>query len=144
MKIDGVLVHRLEVNQDEENAVGEWVFDELSGRWLDEHKVAVAWSEEVGHKEKHLDMFVPATCEECVAETGMPPISTKWVEVNKGTVQNQTIGSRLVARDFPVKSESERSDFCGDAALGGQAHVAPHGRSTLSGEAVCEVQDHAD
>ena len=60
--------------------------------------------------EKDLDMFVPAT-EECVAETGKPPISTKWVDVNKGTVQNQCIRSKLVSRDFRVKSESNRSDL---------------------------------
>ena len=56
-------------------------------------------------------MFVPATWEECVEETGRPPISTKWVDVNKGMVQNQIIRSRLVARDFRVKGESDRSDL---------------------------------
>ena len=34
VKFDGVLVNGLEVNQDEEYA-DEWVFDELSGKWLD-------------------------------------------------------------------------------------------------------------
>ena len=43
--------------------------------------------------------------QECVAETGTPPISTKWVDVDKGS------RSRLVARDFRVKGESERSDL---------------------------------
>ena len=37
----------------------------------------------------------PATSGECVEGTGRPPISTKWVDVNKGTVQNQIIRSRL-------------------------------------------------
>ena len=74
-------------------------------------KVAEARSEEIGCKEKDLDMFIPAAWEECVEETGRPPISTKWVDVNKGTVQNQIIRSRLVARDFRVKGESDRSDL---------------------------------
>ena len=87
-----------------EYAADEWVFDELSGWWLDGDKVAEAM-------EKELDMFVPATWEECVEESGRPPISTKWVGVDKGTVQNQIIRSRLVARDFRVKGESDRSDL---------------------------------
>ena len=73
--------------------------------------VAEARSEEIGYADKDLHMFVPATWEECVAETGKPSISTKWVDVDKGTVQNQIIRSRLIARDFCVKGESERSDL---------------------------------
>ena len=61
MKIDGVLVNGFEVNQDEEFAPDDCVFDELSGRWLDEDKVAEARSEEIGYIVKDLDMFVPAT-----------------------------------------------------------------------------------
>ena len=82
---------------------------------MDGDKVAEVWSGEIGYMEKDLDMFVPATWEECVAETGKPPISAKWVDVNKGTVQNQIIRSKLVlvAQGFCVKgeSESERSDL---------------------------------
>ena len=111
MKIEWVLVNGLEVNQDEEYAADEWLFDELSGRWLDVDKVIEARSEDTGYMEKELDMFVPATWEECVKETGRPPISIKWVDVDKGTVQNQIIRSRLVARDFRVKGESDRSDL---------------------------------
>ena len=114
-----------------EYAADEWVFDELSGRWMDGDKVADAWSEEIGYMEKDLD----------VAETGRPPISTKWVDVNKGAVQKQIIRSKLVlvAQGFCVKGESEpeRSDlFAAMPPLRGQAHVAPHRRSALSGEAV--------
>ena len=58
-----------------------------------------------------MDIFVHATWEECVAETGRPPISTKLVDVNKGTVQNQIIRSFLVAQDFRVKNESDTSDL---------------------------------
>ena len=57
----------------------------------------------------------PRHLEECVAETGKPPISTEWVDVNKGTVQNQITRSKLVlvAQGFRVRggSESERSDL---------------------------------
>ena len=61
--------------------------------------------------DKDVYMFVPATWEECVAETGKPPIWTKWVDVNRGTAPNQIIRSRLVAQDFRFKGESERSDL---------------------------------
>ena len=37
---------------------------------------------------------------ECWDKTGRPPISTKWVRVNKGTQEVPDIRCRLVARDF--------------------------------------------
>ena len=101
----------LEVNQDEEFVADEWVFDELSGQWLDAEKVTEGRREEIEHMEGELDMFIPATWEECMEKTGRPPITTKWVDVNKGTPKCQVVRSRLVARDFKHKGESARFDL---------------------------------
>ena len=83
MKIDGVLENVLEVNQDEEYEADEWVF----GRWLDGDNVRSAtW------RKNWTCSSLPLG--ECVEKTGRQPKPTKWVDVNKGTVQNQFIRSR--------------------------------------------------
>ena len=56
----------LEVNQDEEFVADEWVFDELSGQWLDAEKVTEGRREDIEYMEGELDMFIPATWEECM------------------------------------------------------------------------------
>jgi len=48
---------------------------------------------------------------ECWEKTGKPPISTKWVRMNKGTDVEPDIRCRLVARDFKPKGEKDRSEI---------------------------------
>ena len=48
---------------------------------------------------------------ECWGKTGKPPISTKWVRVNKGTTDEPDFRCRLVARDFRPKGEKDRGDL---------------------------------
>ena len=43
--------------------------------------------------------------------TGRPPVSTKWVEVDKGAAEKPDVRCRLVARDFRVKGEGHRDDL---------------------------------
>ena len=137
MKIDGVLVNGLEVNQDEEYVADEWVFDELSAPRPGTRRSAT-WT-------KNWTCSSPPLGKSAVAETGRPPISTTWVDVNKGVVQNPINRCRLAVRDFRFKGESRQvRSLCGDAAFGGQVHVVSHGRSALSGEAVFKEQDHVD
>ena len=112
METDGmdVDVGNLETNQDDEAGVDEWAPQEFTDHWLDEEKVAEARAEEIKYMGE-LGMFVPSTREECVAKTGKPPITTKWVDVNKGTSLEEIIRSRLVARDFKIKGEAARFDL---------------------------------
>ncbi len=58
-----------------------------------------------------LSMFEPATWEERLEKTGMPPITTMWIDVNKGTSEEVIIRSRLVARDFKLKDEAANFDL---------------------------------
>ena len=48
---------------------------------------------------------------ECLEMTGRPPISTRWVDVNKGSTESPSVRCRLVARDFKPKGEKDRSDI---------------------------------
>ena len=42
---------------------------------------------------------------EALRRTGKPPITERWVEVNKGDGLDSTIRSRLVAREIRLKGE---------------------------------------
>ena len=48
---------------------------------------------------------------ECWTQTGKPPVTTKWVRVNKGTSAEPDVRCRLVARDFKPKGERDRSEI---------------------------------
>ena len=50
-------------------------------------------------------VWEPSTWEECVEKTGKIPVSTRWVDVDKGREGQVEIRSRLVARDFKVKGD---------------------------------------
>ena len=56
-------------------------------------------------------MFEDARDEECYTKTGKPPVDTKWVDVNKETLQDPVIRCCLVARDFKPKGEPARGDL---------------------------------
>ena len=43
--------------------------------------------------------------------TGKPPVSTRWVDVYRGTAENQEVRSSLFARDFKPKGEKDRWDL---------------------------------
>ena len=49
--------------------------------------------------------------EECLTNTGKPPVDSKWVDVNEGSRQDLVVRSRLVARDLKPKGETARGDL---------------------------------
>ena len=57
---------------------------------------------------KELTVWEPMTWEECVEKTGKPPVSTRWVDADKGRGGAVELRSRLVARDFQVKGGRPR------------------------------------
>ena len=109
---------RAKVNDDiEMGAFGEEMenaecdtLDTRTGEILDPGLVAVAKSEEMRYMDG-MGMFDDACDEECFSKTGRPPVDTKWVDVNKGTLQDSVIRCRLVARDFKPKGEPARGDL---------------------------------
>ena len=100
----------LELNQEDEYEADQWALDDITGQWLDAEKVTAARKEEVQYMGK-LSMFEPSIWEECIAKTGKPPITTKWIDVNKGSAEEPIVRSRLVARDFRLKGEAARFDL---------------------------------
>ena len=76
--------------------------DNRTGEYLDPELVAKARSEEVEFMAK-IGLFQEVDITECLEMTGRPPISTRWVDVNKGSTESPDVRCRLVARDFKPK-----------------------------------------
>ena len=78
--------------------------DELE---LDHEKVAEARGEELEFMQG-IGVWEESTREECWASTGKLPVTTKWVDVDKGRNGEVKVRSRLVARDFRVKGDDRQ------------------------------------
>ena len=68
-----------------------------------------ARTEEVSFMKK-LGVWEPSSLEERLQMTGRSPVSTRWVDVDKGREGRVEIRSRLVARDFKVKGDKREVD----------------------------------
>ena len=62
-------------------------FDQKTGSRLDPRLVAEARAEEAGYMEQ-LGVYTEVPVDECWRDTGKAPVSSKWAQVNKGTVEN--------------------------------------------------------
>ena len=78
--------------------------DDLTGQLLDRRPVREA-------RRKELDVFeskgvwTKRAIDEARRRTGKPPITVRWVDVNKGDDTNPNISSRLVARQIRQPGE---------------------------------------
>ena len=108
-------VSEIIVNQEDETesrSFGEeaqWAMDDRSGRPIDVELVKEARAEEVTFMES-LPVWEVSSLEECRARTGKDPISTKWVDTDKGRDGEVLIRNRLVARDFKSKHAANDVD----------------------------------
>jgi hypothetical protein len=105
-------IEQLEVNEELDTGEESYepTFDERSGEELPWELVEAAAREEVAYMKK-LGLYDIVPIEECIANTGKMPISTKWVRVNKGTAEQPDVRCRLVARDFKPRGEKDRADL---------------------------------
>ena len=115
---DELHIASLEADADEDfggEKVGDLEFEEefrdnRTGENLDPELVAKARSEEVEFMAK-IGLYKEVDITECLEMTGRPPISTRWVDVNKGSTESPDVRCRLAARDFKPKGEKDRSDI---------------------------------
>ena len=90
--------------------VSRSIFNEPEGPpEIDEEELQRARTEEVSFMKK-LGVWEPSSLEECLQMTGRPPVSTRWVDVDKGREGRVEIRSRLVTRDFRVKGDKREVD----------------------------------
>ena len=65
-------------------SLGDCYFvDDVSGKLLDGNLVKAAREDERIGVNKH-NVYTKVPIQECFSNTGGPPVSTKWVDVNKG------------------------------------------------------------
>ena len=96
-------------------------WDDVKGGYLNVKEVVAARKEEVAYMKKRR-IWVETSIEECWRRTGKPPISTRWVDTNKGINGAFDIRSRLVARDFKGRGggkEKEDSIYASTPPLEG-------------------------
>ena len=107
---------------------GEYV-DQKTGEDLDPELAKMARLEEIKFM-KRIELYEEVPLEECWRKTGRPPISTKWVDVNKGTKERPDVRCRLVARGFtPNGGEAQGGFVRRDAAIGTEEVIVPEGRA---------------
>jgi hypothetical protein len=88
----------------------EWATDDITGNDLDIDKVREARMEEITFV-KNIPVYEEVDVQVCWDRTGKPPVSTKWVDVEKRDMEKLSIRSRWVARDFKGKGEGDREDL---------------------------------
>ena len=85
-------------------------WDDVHGDELNMKLVRKAWKEEIDYM-KFRGIWEICDEDEAWQETGRGPVSTKWVDTNKGTTEEPLVRCRLVARDFREKGEKDREDL---------------------------------
>jgi hypothetical protein len=98
------------VNQEDDEDYSEWAADDLSGKMISRKLVEEARAEEVAFM-KGIDLYDEVDVEECWRKTGKPPVSTKFIDQNKGTEEDPLVRCRLVARNFKTKGDKDRQDL---------------------------------
>ena len=108
VNIEDVDIGELDINAEDDEMMDqpEWAEVEAKNPF-DTKMVQEARGEEVKFMEK-LGVWEASTWEECMGKTGKPPVSTRWVDVDKGRDGRAEIRSRLVARDFKVKGDDRQ------------------------------------
>jgi hypothetical protein len=93
--------------QHEANEVSHGViYDDMSGKALNEDQVKIARAEEMEEVKQH-KVYVKVPIEQCLQETGKMPIGTRWVDIRKGDDVNLEYRSRLVAQELKKNSVTE-------------------------------------
>ena len=85
----------------------QWRYwDDVSGKELDSKMVEEARREEIEVVRK-MGVWTKVPRAQCLAETGRPPVGTRWVDTNKGDDVNPKIRSRIVAQELKRTNEFE-------------------------------------
>ena len=83
------------VSHDQTGAKRYW--DDMSGKELKADPVEAARAEEIATVKK-MNVWVKVDRDQCMRETGRPPIKLRWVDVNKGDNMKPNYRSRIVAK----------------------------------------------
>ena len=85
--------------EEEEEWNDEVAWDDVSGAALNPHEVRRARAEEIKYVHE-MGLYEKVPIDQCYARTGKAPISTRWININKGDQDHPNYRSRLVAREI--------------------------------------------
>ena len=94
----------------------EGILGDVHGGDLPPDLVAKAKLEEVNYMQGR-NLWSPCSIEECIRVSGKRPVSTRWVNTNKGGEDTWDIRCRLVARDFKGNDKDRDDLFAGTPPL---------------------------
>ena len=80
--------------------------DDQSGAVLEPRLMREARQAEIAYF-KSMNVYTKVPIAKCWRETGRAPISTRWVDINKGDAICRNYRSRLVAREFNTSVKPE-------------------------------------
>ena len=98
------------VDEEPEDEELQDAWGDVDGRSIDVKLVRAARKEEMEFAKK-IPVYEEVELEECWNRMGKPPISTKWVDHDKGRGGETDVRSRWVARDFKGKGDKDREDL---------------------------------
>lgn len=125
-------IGELDVNQEDEDS--QWAVDDRNGELLDVKMVKEARNEEVKFMEG-LGVWERSSLEECRRLTGKDPVSTRWVDIDKGRDREVEVRRRLVAGGQGLQDQggSERLRCVrGNATAGGEEDADQDGQGEWS------------
>ena len=93
----------------QELSKSETFYDDISKKPLSPQKVRAARADEVKGVYQH-KLFDKVPLKECWDETSADPVSTRWVDINKGDDDDPDYRSRWVGREFKGK-DNDRDDL---------------------------------
>ncbi|CAJ1440802.1 unnamed protein product, partial [Effrenium voratum] len=88
--------------------------DEVSGKALEASKVQAARAEEIDYAQRY-QVWTVVDTDECYKATGKPPISTRWIDLDKGDINRPNYRSRLVVQE--VRSSEIEAIFAATPPL---------------------------
>ena len=90
----------------EEEMMTTW--DDVTGAELNPKAIKATRAEEIAYVRK-TGLYAKVPIKECLMKTGIQPINTRWIDINKGDTANPNYRSKLIAREINTHKRDELS-----------------------------------
>ena len=91
---------------EDDEAQLEVAWDDVSGVARNPIAANVARQEDIDYVKK-TNLYTNVPIQECIRKTGKPPISTRWIDINKGDEARPNYRSRLVAKEVDTHKRED-------------------------------------
>ena len=98
-------------HESQEDHTIDLAFDDVTGKPLKPELVHKARQGEIEELER-LEVFDKVPLDECWKNTGKPPITARWLDINKGDDNDENYRSRYVAKEIKKKYCETKRKTC--------------------------------